>query len=135
MGTFSLKVLAANRIFFEGRCESLIIPSLDGLVGILANHENMVIAVKEGFIRIKPEDGSEIEALVSIGFFEIMNNRATLLVQTIERPEEIDIARAREAEERAKERLRQKQSLREHYHSQASLSRAMSRLKAASKYR
>ncbi len=135
METYSLKVMAADKTFFDGRCTSLIIPSFDGLVGILAHHENMVIAVKEGEIQIKLEDGSEIEALVGIGFFEIMNNRATLLVQTVERPEEIDVARAREAEERAMEQLRQKQSLREYYYTQAALSRAMSRLKTASKHK
>lgn len=95
----------------------------------------MVIAVKEGEIRIKLEDGTEIEALVGIGFFKIINNRATLLVQTVERPEDIDIARAREAEERAMENLRQKQSLREYYHTQAALSRAMSRLKTVDKHK
>jgi F-type H+-transporting ATPase subunit epsilon len=135
METYSLKVMAVDKTFFDGRCTSLIIPSLDGLVGILAHHENMVIAVKEGEIQIKLEDGSEIEALVGIGFFEMMNNRATLLVQTVERPEEIDVARAREAEERAMEQLRQKQSLREYYYTQAALSRAMSRLKTASKHK
>ncbi len=135
METYSLKVIAADKTFFDGHCTSLIIPSLDGLVGIQAHHENMVIAVKEGEIQIKLEDGTEIEALIGIGFFEIMNNRATLLVQTAERPEDIDIARAREAEERAMEHLRQKQSLREYYHTQASLSRAMSRLKTANKHK
>ncbi|WP_342758250.1 ATP synthase F1 subunit epsilon [Kineothrix sedimenti] len=135
METYSLIVMAADKTFFDGHCASLIIPSLDGLVGIQAHHENMVIAVKEGEIRIKLEDGTEIEALVGIGFFKIINNRATLLVQTVERPEDIDIARAREAEERAMENLRQKQSLREYYHTQAALSRAMSRLKTVDKHK
>ena len=58
--------------------------------------------------------------------------RVTLLVETAEHPEEIDIARAREAKERAEEQLRQKQSIQEYYHSRASLARAMTRLKATS---
>ena len=61
-----------------------------------------------------------------------VNNRVTLLVETAEHPEEIDIARAREAKERAEEQLRQKQSIQEYYHSRASLARAMTRLKATS---
>ena len=68
----------------------------------------------------------------SMGFVEIVNNRVTLLVETAEHPEEIDIARAREAKERAEEQLRQKQSIQEYYHSRASLARAMTRLKATS---
>ena len=47
----------------------------------------------------------------------------------MERPEEIDIARAQEAKERALEKIRQKQSIQEYYHTQASLSRAMARLR------
>lgn len=94
-----------------------------------------VIAVDEGTILIRPENDIEIEALVGIGFVQIRNNRVTLLVETAERPEEIDIRRAKEAEERAREQLRQKLSILEFHHSQASLSRAMSRLKAASKYK
>ena len=66
---------------------------------------------------------------MGMGFVEIVNNRVTLLVETAEHPEEIDIARAREAKERAEEQLRQKQSIQEYYHTQASLSRAMARLR------
>lgn len=44
-------------------------------------------------------------AVVGMGFVEIVNNRVTLLVETAERPEEIDVARAREAKERAEEQL------------------------------
>ena len=85
--TFYLKIIAANRVFYAGRCRSLIVPEYDGQKEILAHHE-----------------------------------------------EEIDVARAREAKERAEEQMRQKQSIQEYYHSRASLSRALTRLKATSKY-
>ena len=91
---------------------------------------NMVIAVNEGEMRFLPEEESEWQyAVVGIGFIEIINNRVTLLVESVERPEEIDIARAQEAKERALEKIRQKQSIQEYYHTQASLSRAMARLR------
>ena len=66
-----------------------------------------------------------------MGFAEIMNNRVSVLVNTAERPEDIDVKRAEEAKERAEERLRQKQSIQEYHLSQASLARAMARLKAS----
>ena len=53
-----------------------------------------------------------------------------ILVDTIERPEEIDRVRAERARERAEERLRQKQSVQEYYRSKAALARAMARLKS-----
>ena len=60
----------------------------------------------------------------------VANNRVTVPADTVERPEEVDANRAKEALERAQERLRQKQSIQEYYHTQASLSRAMARLRA-----
>lgn len=131
--SFYLKVISANRIFFSGRCESIVVPEFDGEKEILAHHENMVIAINRGDMRFKPEGENEWqEAVVGMGLVEIMNNRVTLLVETAERPEEIDIARAQEAKERAEEQMRQKQSIHEYYHSRASLARAMARIKVAS---
>ena len=108
--TFSLKIISANRVFFTGRCQSVIVPGYDGQKEVLAHHENMVIAVNEGEMRFLPEGEEEWQyAVVGIGFIEIVNNRVTLLVESVERPEEIDIARAQEAKERALEKIRQKQ--------------------------
>ena len=70
-------------------------------------------------------------AAVSSGFVEMINNRAKLFCLSVERPEEIDIRRAQEAKEHAEEQLRQKQSIQEYYLSQASMARAMTRLKAS----
>ncbi|PNV63766.1 ATP synthase F1 subunit epsilon [Clostridium sp. chh4-2] len=129
MNTFYLKVLASNRSFFEGRCKMIVLPVFDGEKAVQAHHENMVIAVSVGEIRITTEDGSVVKGLVGNGFAQIINNRVTLLVDTAESPEEIDIRRAQEALERAKEQLRQKQSIQEHSHSEASLARAIARLR------
>ena len=131
--SFYLKIIAANRVFYSGRCRSIIVPEYDGQKEILAHHEDMVIAVNDGEMRFQPEGSDNWEyAVVGIGFVEIVNNLVTLLVESAERPEEIDVARAREAKERAEEQMRQKQSIHEYYHSRASLARAMARLKATS---
>ncbi len=133
--TFFLKIIAANRVFYQGRVRSVIIPEFDGQKEILAHHEDMVIAVDEGEMKFQEENSTEwIHAVIGIGFIQIINNRVTLLVETAEKPEEIDILRAQEAKERAMEQLRQKQSIQEYYHSSASLARAMTRLKVTSKY-
>ena len=130
--TFYLKVIAANRVFYSGRCRSIIVPEFDGQKEILAHHEDMVIAVDEGEMRFQPEGSDNWEyAVVGMGFVEIVNNRVTLLVDTAEKPEEIDIRHAQEQKERAEERIRQKQSIQEYYHSQASLARAMNRLRVS----
>ena len=132
METFGLKIIASDRVFYEGRCRQIVIPAYDGgTIGILPNHENMVIAVNVGVARMEIEPGDWREIAVGSGFMEIVNNRVTVLVQTAERPEEIDIRRAEEARDRAEEQLRQKQSIVEYHRSQAALARAMTRLRVS----
>ncbi len=114
---------------YEGRCKKLIIPAPDGEKGILAHHENMVIAVNVGVAHMSPDGEEWKDIAVGVGFVEIVNNRVTLIVDTAEKPEDIDVRRAQEQKERAEERLRQKQSIQQYYHTQASLARAMNRLR------
>ena len=59
--TFSLKIISANRVFFTGRCQSIIVPGYDGQKEVLAHHENMVIAVNEGEMRFLPREESELQ--------------------------------------------------------------------------
>lgn len=131
METFFLKIISSDKVFYKGRCQSLIIPTPDGDLGVLAHHENMVVAVEIGELHLKTEEGEWITAAVSKGFVEIINNRVSVLVAAAERPEDIDIKRAEEAKERAEERLRHKMSQKEYHLSQASLARAMARLKTS----
>ena len=132
MDTFGLKIIASDKVFYEGRCRKLVSPAPDGEKGILANHENMVIAIVVGTAKVQLAGEDEWKDLaVGSGFAEIVNNRVTLLVDTAERPEDIDVRRAREQQERAEEQMRQKQSIQEYYHTQASLARAMNRLRVA----
>lgn len=135
MSTFSLKITAANRTFFYGRAEIVVLPSVDGEIAIMAHHEEMTIAIAAGSMKIRTESGEEITAAVSDGMASVANNRVSVIVYSAERPEEIDIRRAREAKERAEEQLRQKQSVQEYHISSAALARAMARLKEAGKYK
>lgn len=107
--TFYLEITASDRRFYNGECEMMIFPAIDGEQGILPNHESMVTAVKAGELRFKV-DGEWREAAVGDGFVEIMPEFVVLLADTVEWPEEIDIRRANEAKERAQERLRQKEA-------------------------
>lgn len=104
-------------------------PLEDGEMAVLPHHENMIIATSIGEIRIDTPDGKKILGVVGEGFAQIVNNRVTMLVDSAEHPEDIDRVRAEQALERAKERLRQKESLKEYKQTEASLSRALMRLK------
>ena len=130
MNTLSLKVIACDKVFFDGRCRQFVLPLEDGQKAVQPHHENMAFAVEVGEIKIQEEDGNWVFGITGTGFAQIINNRATVIIDTCENPAEIDLRRAREAKERAEEQLRQKQSIQEYYRSQASLARAMERLKA-----
>ena len=123
MDTFGLKIISSDRVFYEGRCRKMIVPVPDG--------GGMVIAVVIGEAMLQFEEGEWVNLAVGAGFLEIVNNRVTMLVQTAEKPEDIDARHAQEQMEYAEEKLRQKQSIQEYYRTQASLSRAMNRLKVS----
>ena len=92
----------------------------------------MILAIKEGVLRFRvPGSSEQQEAVVGAGIVQVVNNRVTVVVDTAERPEDIDRIRAEQALERAKEQLRQKQSIAEYKMSQASMARALTRLRVS----
>ncbi|MGM9947017.1 ATP synthase F1 subunit epsilon [Floccifex sp.] len=129
---FFLHIIASDRIFYEGECESLVISTLDGLIGIMAQHSNMICSVVPGQLQFQvPEKPREICSIGS-GMIKVENNDVLVLLDTIERPDEIDEKRAKEAVARAKEELLQKQSIQEYKLAQLHLARALNRLKVKS---
>ncbi len=135
MEVFQLKIITSSRVFHEGPCYCLIIPALDGEQAIMAHHEDMIIAIKAGGMRLQTKkDGEWQYAAIGQGFCQVANNRAVLLADEVEKPEEVDANRAREALERAKERLRQSQSTQEYHMAQAAMARALVRLKETERF-
>ena len=135
MSKFYVKIISSNRIFYQGFCHCLIIAAVDGEQAIMAHHEETIIAVQNGEMRMQKEEGGEWSyAVLGKGFCMAANNRVTVLADTVERPEEVDVNRAKEALERAQERLRQKQSIQEYHTTQAALARALTRLKETEKF-
>ena len=130
--TFYLEIITPEKQFYVGPASSLVMPALDGEYGVQPGHEPIVTAIEPGLVRFQA-DGAWNEVVVSDGFAEVMPDYVILLVSSAERPEEIDRARAERAKERAEERLRQKQSVREYHLSKAALARAMARLRVRPK--
>ncbi len=129
MDTFQVHILAADRTMYEGPCVSLTIPASDGERGILAHHASMMAAVVPGMLRYQPP-GEEIQlAAVSPGMVKVEANEVLVLVDSAERPEEIDEARARREADQAREALLQKKSRQEYQLAQGSLARALNRLR------
>ena len=129
MNTFYLEILAADRPFYKGECESMQVPISDGQYGIQANHRNAIAAIVPGTLRLRPPGGAEQIAAVSQGLIKVENNTVLILVDTIERPEEIDANRARREAEEAMEAILQKKSIESDHTAQARMARALNRLK------
>ena len=129
MSSFKVHILAADESFYEGECESLVVPTSNGQYGIWANHANTISAIVPGEMLYRLPGGQEQRAAVSSGMVKIENNEVLVLVDSAERPEEIDANRAKEAADAAREALLQKQSIREYRTAQTNLARAIARLR------
>ena len=120
MNTVHLRILAPERTFFDGACASLTVPTIDGMYGVMAQHEDVVIAIVPGKLTLRGQDGDEQIAAVSEGLLKMENGEALLLVDTIERPEEMAAASRAELDARHSE---QEQAL-----ARARIARAVSRM-------
>ena len=129
MEVFQAHILAADRSFYEGPCVSLTVPTSDGEQGILAHHSDMIAAVLPGTLRYQTPEGPVRLAAVSSGLVKIEKNEVLVLVDSVERPEEIDAARARREADEAREAMLQRKSRQEYQLAQATLARALNRLK------
>ncbi len=132
---FHLKILAIEKTFYDGYATALNFQAFDGSYQVLASHEPVVMAVKEGVMRfrVRDEEGKEIvrTGVNGLGLVNITRDMVLVLVDSIEAPEDIDRARAEAALKRAMEQLRQDQSIQEYEQSKASMARAMLRLSEA----
>lgn len=129
MRTFHVDILAADKPFYQGDCQSLQIPTGNGQYEILAGHCNAIAAIVPGTMRMRDGEGREQIAAVSEGLVKIENGTALLLIDSMERPEEIDANRARREAEEAQAAMLQKASIQSYHAAQARLARAINRLK------
>ena len=132
MENFPVHILAADEPFYEGPCQSISVPTTTGMYGVLAHHPNVILAIVPGTLRYRCEGEDEKLAAVSAGLMKVENGEVLILVDSAERPEEIDANRAQRAADRAKEELLQKKSIQEYRMAQSNLARALSRLQVKS---
>ena len=134
MNSFILNITASSGEFYQGSCESMVLPVKDGVYGVQAGHSPVLVAIHMGMLKFTV-DGETREILVGDGIAEVTPTFVLLLVDSAERPEDIDKNRAEAARIRAEERLHHKQSMHEYYQTKIALDRAMQRLQTAAKYK
>lgn len=128
MKTFNLRISSIRRDFYTGPCESLVFTTIDGMVGILADHVPTVYAVSAGELRFTVNGETKVLA-VGDGLARVAGDKVTILVDFAELASEIDAIRAKDAAERAEATIRAHQDARAVANAEAALSRAMARLK------
>lgn len=104
--TFRLEVISPERIFYTGDAEMVELTTTEGDIGIYADHIPLTTIVAPGVMTITEPGGVLKEAAVLEGFMEITPDKVTILAQSCEWPEEIDINRAAEAKARAEPPLK-----------------------------
>jgi F-type H+-transporting ATPase subunit epsilon len=102
---FKVRVLTPEKLALEGTAVHVQFPGLDGLYGVLAGHAPLITPVAAGPLSVRRPNGQTEQLFVAEGFAEVRDNTLRLVCDASERPIEIDLERAREAEKRARERL------------------------------
>lgn len=127
-----VEIVSPDRRAFRGEVERLTAPGTEGTFQVLRHHAPMVAAIETGIIRVTDLQGQEIMFATSGGFVEVLDNTVTVLTETCEPASEIDVDRARSAEQRALERIKEMPAgSAERAKAEEELERARNRLRAS----
>ena len=130
-----LEVVTPEKVVVSQEVDMVVAPGTEGEFGILPGHVLFLSGIIPGEMRYN--SGTEtVSLVVSTGFAEVSDDKVSILVDAAERGTEVDIGRAQQAVERARERLAKGKSADDIDYSRAeiALKRAMARLKVAEKF-
>ena len=82
-GTFTLAILTPERSVFAGEVEYCQVPGTEGYLGVLPHHAALVTALQPGTLTLRRSGGGEERWTVTGGFFEVSDNQATVLADSI----------------------------------------------------
>ncbi len=131
MSKFHLEIVTPDRYFFEGEVDMVIVRGLEGDLAILKGHSPIATPLKICKVRIF-QDGVERVAAVVQGYITVIDDKATLVTEAAEWPDEIDIERAQQAKRRAEEILQKQASDTNYARARSALQRAINRLEITS---
>ncbi len=104
---FEVRIVTPEREFYSGKASMLEFNTTEGEIGIYKHHIPLTTVIAPGIATITEEGGVK-EAAIHSGFAEILGDKVTILAEIAEWPPEIDVDRAKAAEDRARERLEEK---------------------------
>jgi F-type H+-transporting ATPase subunit epsilon len=134
MAALKLEIVTAERAVYADEVNVIIAPGIIGQLAILPNHAPLMTMLEPGELCVR-KNGEETYIAISGGYLEVLQNKVVILADAAERSEEIDIARAEAAKQRAQEQLRQHAPGVDLISAEAHLRRSLARLKVAERRR
>ena len=129
--SFVLEIITPDCVVFKGNVEHVQAPGRNGSFGVKIHHEPFMTLLRVGTTRL--ESGADVQDFAtSRGFCTITDEKMTVLCDSAEKAGEIDLERAREAKERALERLQSKSKDIDVQRAERALARALNRIEIAS---
>jgi len=129
MNSFQAQILTPEGTLFDDDVSGVQVPGVEGSFEVKTLHANIISTLEVGQILVRKSSGSDLYFAVSGGFVEVHNSKLTLLAESAEPVEEIDIERAKAAKERAKERLKADDKSIDKERARKALARAENRIK------
>jgi F-type H+-transporting ATPase subunit epsilon len=129
-----VEIVTAERRVLEESADMVVAPGSEGVLGILPRHAPMIALLKAGELRLK-RGSDELAVAVTGGVMQVEPTLVIVLADAAERAEEIDEARAREAVERARQRMSDLRDRADQIQLQAAIERANVRLRVAERRR
>lgn len=135
MAKLHVEIVTGERVVFQmDDVDMAVVPGVDGMLGILPGHAQLISLLQNGELRVK-KGGAEESIVVFGGFVEVSHDRVTVLADTAERASEIDIERAEAARLRAEETMRNRADAVSVAEAEAALRRAAVRLRIGQRRR
>ena len=135
MANLTVEIVTGERVVFtESDVDMVVAPGTDGTLGILPNHAPLITTLAQGELRVV-KNGAEQSLVVFGGFMEVTGDKVTVLADSAERAEEIDLTRAEEARRRAEASIRDRSTNGDLAQAEAALRRAALRLQVAQRRR
>jgi F-type H+-transporting ATPase subunit epsilon len=105
MAEMEVHIVSATRELYRGNASAVFARSTEGEIGILPGHQPVLLALDISTVKVEEVGGEVATWAVHQGFLEYRDERLTVLADRAERPEDIDVERARSALDRAREHL------------------------------
>ena len=127
-----LKIITHEKIVYENDIDELYVQTTDGRIGILKNHIPVICALGVGVSKVVTDGKAECIATMG-GILQFAHNQATILTDIAELECDIDVARAKNAKERAEARLKAQEENLDMARAQIALAKSIARIAAKEK--